>query len=135
MKRKLLGFVLTLISLNVVGQKKIDTAKQVAFVYFENRRTNLIVIPNIDRLYSFKIFRRTKTDTLFALVAEKKKPPLPMRYNITPYGVTWNDTEFNTTDVDYKVISFDKKGNRICELKVMWENQNSKDTTDVSNKN
>src|SRR6476646_5784119 len=121
MKEKFLGLLLTIISLNVLAQKKIDSTRQVAFVYFENRKTNLIVIPNIDKLYSFKIFRRTITDTSFVQVAEKKKPPLPMRYNITPYGVTWDDKEYNTPHVDYKILSFNKQGDRICELRVMWE--------------
>jgi len=128
MKRKLFGLILILISLNVFGQKKIDTAKQVAFVYFENRKNNLIVIPNIDRLYSFKIYRRQKSDTSFVQVAEKKRPALPMKYNVTSYGVTWEDKEYNMPDIDYKIVSFDKGGKQICELKVMWENQYPKNT-------
>jgi hypothetical protein len=123
MVKILLGFILTSISLNVCGQKKIDSTGQVAFVYFEKRKTNLIVIPNVDRLYSFKIYRKAGTDTLFVQVGEKKRPPLPMKYNITPYSVTWEDKEYNTADVIYRILAFDKKGTNICELKVIWENQ------------
>ena len=127
MKKKYLLLILTLVSLTLFGQKKIDTTRQIAFVYFQNRKTNLIVIPNIDRLYSFKIYRKTKIDSSFAQVAEKKKPPLPMRYNVSPYAVTWEDKENNTTDIEYKILSFDKRGDEICELKIIWENTSSKD--------
>jgi hypothetical protein len=125
MKRKLLTFIFICFSLIVFGQKKVDTLDKVVFVYYENRKTNFIVIPNTGKLYSFKIYRKPKDDTLFVQVAEKKKPPLPMRYNVTAYGVTWVDKEFHTREVDYKVIAFDKKGNEICEMYVIWENDSS----------
>ena len=64
-----------------------------------------------------------KTDTTFVQIAEKKKPPLPMRYNISPYSVTWEDKEYNTSDLNYRILSYDKKGKEICELKVIWENK------------
>lgn len=123
MKTHLIAITFLFISLNSIGQKNVDTTQQVAFVYFENRKTNFIVIPNIDRLSTFKIYRKLNTDSAFIEVAVKKKPPLPMRYNVTSYGVTWEDKEYNTRNIDYQIIAFDKKGNRICELKIMWEKE------------
>lgn len=58
-----------------------------------------------------------------------------MRYNITPYSVMWEDQKYNTPDVSYKIISFDKKGQEICELKIIWENQSSKDTLKTRDNN
>jgi hypothetical protein len=127
MKRKILIIVFICFSLFAFGQKKLDTLSKIAFVYYENRKANFIAIPNTGKFYSFKIYRKTKDDTLFVQVVEKKKPPLPMRYNITPYGITWVDKEYHTREVDYKITAFDKKGNEICKMYVMWENDSSKE--------
>ena len=116
----------TLLTTTLCAQKKIDSSGQVAFVYYENRPTNLIVIPNIDKLFSFKIFTKKPTDQIFVLVGEKKKPLLPMRYNISPYAVTWEDKHYQGTEIEYKVIAFDKKGVEICSLNVIWENTSAK---------
>jgi hypothetical protein len=136
MKNKLLIIIFLTASPSLFAQKKIDTLRQVAFVYYEDRKANLIVIPNIDKLYSFKIYRKAKTDTLFNQVAEMKRPPLafPMRYYGTPYSIGWEDKEFHTRDVDYKVSSFDKSGNKICEVLVIWEKKSPKGTSNTKTK-
>ena len=112
----------------LVAQKRIDTTKQVAFIYYENLNANLIVIPNFDKLYSFKLYRRVKEDTLYKEIAELKKPLLPERYYGTPYSVGWHDKEVHTRNVDYKVLAFDKTGGRICELLIFWEKKSNKDS-------
>jgi len=123
MKRKLLiGFLLAIFSLTS-GQRTIKEGDKVVFVYVENRPNNFIVIPNIGKLYSFKIYRKLKDENDYKLVATKTKPPLPMRYNVTPYGVTWEDKESHTRDIDYKVIAYDKKDIQICEMVIIWKDK------------
>ena len=111
-----------------MAQNKNDTASQVAFVYFENLKGNLIVIPNFGKLYSFKLYRKAKEDSLYQEIAELKKPALPERRFGTPYSVGWPDKGVHTRNVDYKVIAFDKNGGRICELHVFWEKSPGKDS-------
>jgi hypothetical protein len=59
---------------------------------------------------------------------KKKKPALPERRYGTPYSVGWPDKGVHTRNVDYKVFAFDKKGQRICELRVFWEKSPNKDS-------
>src|SRR5450631_2497557 len=121
MKKMLLLISFSLCIGKLVAQNKIDTTGQLAFIYYEKLKGNLIVIPNLDKLYSFKLYRKAKEDSLYQEIAELKKPALPERRFGTPYSVGWPDKGVHTRDVDYKVIAFDKKGGRICELHVFWE--------------
>ncbi len=72
MKRNLLIIILILFYLSAPAQKAPDPSEKIVFVYCESRLTNYIVIPNIGKLYSFKIYRKTKADTGFIQVAETK---------------------------------------------------------------
>ncbi len=103
------------------GQKNIKEGDKIVLVYYENRPNNYIVIPNLGKLHTFKILRKLKNENDYKLVTTQKKPPLPMRYNVTPYSVTWEDTEFHTRDIDYKIIAFNKDGEELCEMKIVWE--------------
>ena len=103
------------------GQKKIDTTRSLAFVFYKDKPSNLIVIPNIEKYHFFKIYRKTNVDTSFLFVVEKKKPPLPMRYNISPYSVSWEDKDYHTREVNYKIFAFNKRGMQICEMTIIWE--------------
>jgi len=120
------GVIAVLLPIAALSQKHVDSSSQIAFVYFKNRQTNLIVIPNIDKLSSFKFYRKAIGDTAFVLVAEKKKFPLPLRNNVSPYGVYWEDKDYHTKDVEYRIIAFNKKGNEICKLNVIWEDAYNK---------
>lgn len=121
-----LPLIVTFFPAIVFSQKLVDPVGQLAFVYYQNRQTNLIVIPNIDKLNTFKIYRRSINDSTFVQVAKKKKTPLPMRYNISPYSVSWEDKEYHSKEVEYEIIAFDKKGNEICKLNVIWEKDPAK---------
>jgi hypothetical protein len=112
----------------IVAQTKIDTTGQVAFIYYEKLKANLIVIPNLDKLYSFKLYRKVREDSLYQEIAELKKPALPERRYGTQYSVGWPDKGVHSRNVDYKVIAFDKNGGRICELHVFWEKSPNKDS-------
>jgi hypothetical protein len=115
------------------GQRLIDSTKQIAFVYFKNRNANLIIVPNIERLHTFKFYRKSITDTAYLQVAEKKKPPIPLKTNFPTYGVSWEDTLYNTNDVDYMIIAFDKKGKEICKITVIWEDADEKNNDPPAN--
>lgn len=121
-KLLLIGCFLTVYILTY-GQKDIKEGDKIVFVYFENRPNNLIVIPNIGKLHTFKIYRKQKNEKDFLLVATKTKPPLPMRYNVTPYSVTWEDKEIHSREIDYKVVAFNKKEEQLCEMNIVWEDK------------
>jgi len=113
--------ILSIISYTSFGQKNIKDVTEIAFVYYVNRPYNIIVIPNIGRLHTFKIYRKTENDNEYKLAVVKKKPPLPMRFRVTPYGVIWKDKYFHTRDIAYKVIAFNRKGDELGEMKIIWD--------------
>ena len=126
MKEIVVTCFISFVSLIAFGQKEISPGDKLVFVYYENRPHNLIAIPNMGKLYSFKIYRKQTGDTTFQFIIEKKRPLLPMRYNMTQYGVTWEDIGYHSKDVDYKVIAFDKAGKELCIMNVMWHNASDK---------
>jgi hypothetical protein len=101
--------------------QQIREIDKVVLIYYQNRPNNLIIIPNTGKLPKFKIYRKLKSETEFRLVAIKNRPPLPMRYNVTQYGVSWVDKEFNTQDVDYKIIACNSNDETICEMDIIWQ--------------
>lgn len=121
MKQTIFLILTFIFSINTFAQKEIKASDKIVFIYYENPKNNLIVIPNLGKFHTFKIFRKQKSDTSFVLVAEKKKPPLPLRYNITQFAVSWEDTEYHTRDIDYKILAFDRKENELCEMQIIWE--------------
>jgi hypothetical protein len=44
-----------------------------------------------------------------------------MRYNITPYAVTWKDPEYHDREVEYGIVACDKGGTELCEMQIVWE--------------
>jgi hypothetical protein len=38
-----------------------------------------------------------------------------------PWGVKWEDPDYHSRDIDYKVLAFDKKGNELCQMQIIWE--------------
>ena len=102
------------------GQQKIQAKDNIAFILFEKQDKNAIVIPNYGKLYKFKIYRRISSNEEFKLITEKKKPSSPLRYNVTPYGVTWEDPDYHTRDIEYKILAFDKKDKELCEVQIIW---------------
>lgn len=106
------------------GQNNIKPGDKIVFVYYENRPKNFILIPNVGKLHTFKIYRKLKgeNESEFKLITEKKKPALPMRENSpAPWGVRWEDPDYHSRDIDYKVLAFDKKGNELCQMQIIWE--------------
>ena len=138
--RVLIVATITLLFLTKVtfGQKKIDPGDKLVFVYYEKYPKNFILIPNVGKLHSFKIYRKLKSesDSSFKFMAERKKPPLPMRANSpAPWGVNWEDPDYHSRDIDYKVLAFDKDGNELCQMQIIWEEEKGKpDTKQEENK-
>jgi hypothetical protein len=58
------------------GQSDIKPGDKIVFVYYENRSKNFILIPNVGKLHTFKIYRKLKgeSESEFKLMTEKKKP-------------------------------------------------------------
>lgn len=121
MIKSTLTVVLLLFVSILYGQKKVNEGEKLVFVYYKNKPHNLIVIPNTGKFKSFKIYRKLPTDSAFVQVAEKKKPLLPMRYNITPYAVTWEDDTNSSREIEYRIYAFDKNDEQICEMKLFWD--------------
>lgn len=103
------------------GQGEIEVRDNIAFVLLEKQDKNTIVIPNYEKLHKFKIYRRISSNHEFNLVTEKKKPSLPTKYSVTPYGITWGDPDYHTRDIEYKILAFDKKDKQLCEIHIIWE--------------
>jgi len=102
------------------GQQEILPKDNIAFILFEKQDRNAILIPNYGKLHKFKIYRRISSNDEFKLVTEKKKPPVPLKDNVTPHGVTWQDPDYHTRDIEYKILAFDKKGKELGEVQVIW---------------
>ena len=105
------------------GRKHISDSDKVVFVYTKNRSKNFIVIPNFGgKLHAFKIYRKLKSETEFSFLVEKKRPALPSRGNWPDvYSVHWEDPEYHSSALDYKIICYDKKGNDCGEMEILWE--------------
>ena len=114
--------LMILIGSNYLFSQEIEIYNQ-AFVLYENQTSNLIVIPNLGKYHTFKFFRKNKEDSEYELVTIKKKPPLPMRYRMTPYEVKWEDTGVHSREVEYQIIAFKKNGEEICTMKIIWDEE------------
>lgn len=109
----------------IFAQKELKPSHKIAFVIFENRYTNFILIPNLGKLHSFKIYRKQKNEVDFKFIDEIKKPILPIRNECGPgYAVCWEDPKYRSRDVDYKIVAFNKKGVEICEMIIILEKEN-----------
>jgi len=123
-----------------VAQENIKPEDKIVFVYYENLSKNIILIPNVGKLHAFKIYRKLKSEneSEFKLMAEKKKPMLPMRENSpAPWGVKWKDPDYHSRDIDYKILAFDKSGNELCQMQIIWDHakDENKATSDTLQKN
>lgn len=97
--------------------KNFREKKQLALVYLGAEEGNLIVIPNLDKLPAFKIYRWNEGEERFEFVVRLKKPLLPMRYRISVYAVEWTDKGNSDLWARYKIIAVDKDDNELIEVK------------------
>ena len=105
------------------GQERINPGYKLAMVYYENHDKNFILIPNMGKFWSFKVYHKLKTETEYKFVGEKRKPRLPFGYISFPYEVKIEDTAFHSREIDYKILAFDKRGREICEMKIIWDEE------------
>lgn len=93
------------------GQKEVKETDKIAFCYVENRPKNFIVIPNFrGKLYNFEIYRKLNSESEYKLITSKKKPAIPLRTNHpSEYSVQWEDPDYHSRDVNYKILCYDKK--------------------------
>ena len=121
----ILLFVTLITFSQAFGRKDISETDKIVFVYTKHRSRNLIVIPNFRRtLYKFRIYRKLKSEAEFSFVAEKKRPAIPFRANRPgPSSVHWEDPDYHSHDLDYKIICYDKKGNNYGEMEQIWEGE------------
>lgn len=103
----------------------ISEADKIVFVYLNNRSKNFIVIPNFrGKLHTFKIYRKLKSGNEFSFIVEIRKPKIPLRSNRPgPYSVQWEDPEYLSRNVDYRIIGYDKKGQDYGEMNFIWEEE------------
>jgi hypothetical protein len=90
-----------------------------AFVIKGKSASNLIYIPNQEKHYQFKIYKKKKADNgykLFATVNSSKNTS-----SKNPYSATWTDQEEDTTDVNYKIEACSRFGSKICDMRVIWQ--------------
>jgi hypothetical protein len=91
--------------------------KQLALVYLGAEGGNRIVIPNLDKLPAFKIYRWNEDEKGFQFVIRLKKPWLPMRFKVTPYAVEWTDKGNVDLLTIYRIIAVDKDDNELIEVR------------------
>jgi hypothetical protein len=126
-----IGFLFSMLFFSMLftfGQKEIKETDKIVFCYVENRLKNFIVIPNFrGKLYNFEIYRKLKSESEFKLIVSKKKPAIPLRTNHpSVYSVQWEDPDYHSRDVDYKILCYDKKGNEHGEMQIIWEEEKGK---------
>lgn len=117
-------FVLLFCILTLVGYNQtISETDKTVFCYFENRPHNFIVIPNFrGNLHHFKIYRKLKTDTAYTYILELKKPAIPLRSNKPGvYSVSWEDLDYHSREVDYKILYYTKNEKETGEMEIVWE--------------
>lgn len=115
--------IFSIISSLASGQTKVNQGTRLAMVYYENRKENFSLIPNMGIFYSFKVYRKTKKEIEYRFVAEKRRPRLPLGYVSFPFEVKLKDNEFHSREIDYKILAFDKIGREICEMKIIWDEE------------
>ena len=118
----LITILLTIFSF-AKGQERINLGCKLAAVNYENRDKNFIVIPNMCKFHSFKVYHKPKTEPEYKFLGEKRKPRLPLGNNHFPYEVGLVDTKYHSREIDYKILAFDKRGREICEMKIIWDEE------------
>ena len=114
--------IICLCAFSVNAQKKIEHTHKIVFVYFEKYEKNYIVIPNFGKLYSFKIYRKLKNESDYQFMIEKRRPSIQVRSNWPgTRSVHWKDPDYHSRDIDYQIFAFDKLGNELCEMEIIWE--------------
>jgi hypothetical protein len=93
---------------------------QVGFVFVGNENGNKIVVPNLDGVPAFNIYRQSEKDTGFIFITKVTRFPLPLRYQPTPYGIEWVDSG-NTKTTKYRVEAIDYDNKIWCEMKLIYD--------------
>jgi hypothetical protein len=95
---------------------------QFGYVLIGGEDGNQIIIPNLDEVPAYNIYRQKSDDTTFIFIAKEKRPPLPMRYRISPYAVEWADGGFRTP-TKYKAFGLKDNGTEWFEVKLEYRAQ------------
>ncbi|MDP4203833.1 MAG: hypothetical protein Q8861_14210 [Bacteroidota bacterium] len=90
-----------------------------AFIIKGKSTSNLIYIPNQEKHYQFKIYKKKKVDSDYKLSATINSSENASTKN--PYSATWTDQEEGSTDVDYKIEAYSRIGSKICDMHVIWQ--------------
>lgn len=110
--------LIVLISAFIHGQNNHEQGNP-AFVINGKSASNLIYIPNQEKYYQFKIYKKKKADNEYKLFATINSSENVSTKN--PYSATWTDQEEGATDVDYKIEAYSRIGSKICDMHVIWQ--------------
>jgi hypothetical protein len=102
---------------SVFGQNK---SGKPAFVIVDKTTKNILFIPNLDKFYQFKIYKKEKSEADYSLATTITRPVSP-NITPTPYSLSWTDDAENTGDISYKIEAYTKSGSKICDMDVFWQ--------------
>jgi hypothetical protein len=116
----ILPFILVLSS---CGRTPISvyTENQFAIIQYNNLGGNKIIIPNMDQIKFYNLYRFRETDSAFAFVKKLKRPSVPKPGNFSPYIIEWTDYKV-TALVPYKIEGLKDTGEKWFDVEIRYMN-------------
>jgi hypothetical protein len=98
---------------------------QFGWVVIGEENGNRLIIPNHDVIPAYNIYRQGKNDTTFVFITKEKRPNLPMRFQVTQYGIEWVDKEYKAP-VKYKVMGLKDDGTEWFQVNLEYRTAKDK---------
>lgn len=115
----LIVILFSLFHLIALGQSKNTALTSPAFIT-DNNINNTIVIPNQEKFYQFKVYRKDTIGKDFTEITTLVIPEKTYLYSRhLPYEIEWTDETSHNTNAEYRITAFNRAGTKICELKVI----------------
>jgi hypothetical protein len=100
------------------GQSSSDSGNP-AFVTHSKGKENRIYIPNQERFYQFKIYKKDTSDNQYRLVTTITKSS--SNSTSSPNSLLWTDKTSSTQHINYMVEAYNRNGSKICNMRVIWQ--------------
>lgn len=97
----------------------IHNQDQFAIVQYNGLGGNKIIIPNLDQIRYYYLYRFRRSDSAFAFVKKLKRPGLPKLGNLAPYAIEYVDYMVTDT-VPYKIEGVRDSGKRWFDVEIRY---------------